>query len=97
MKLYRNVSGTLLVIDCLTHTKYLRPGEEALLPISRDVKHYMSNRQLQVVKHREPLPPRRRKRRPKPPASPTKRKKRVKVLDEPEEKLEKQPEKMETE
>jgi hypothetical protein len=52
MKRYKNMSGCSLPIDCITHTKYMMPGEIASLPMSRDVRHYSMLRKLVVVNGR---------------------------------------------
>jgi hypothetical protein len=52
MKKYKNISGYPLPIDCITHTRYISPGEIASLPLSRDVRHYSMLRKLAVVNER---------------------------------------------
>lgn len=52
MKKYRNITQTTLAIDCLIRTVYIRPGEIATLPETRDVRYYAGIRYL--VKIKEP-------------------------------------------
>lgn len=52
MKKYKNISGYPLPIDCISHTKYMMPGEIASLPPSRDVRHYSAVRKLVLVTER---------------------------------------------
>lgn len=50
MRKYRNNTRTTLAIDCLVKTVYLRPGEIATLPETRDVRYYAGIRHLIRVK-----------------------------------------------
>ena len=69
MKLYRNISGSMLPLDCLSYTKYIMPGETAALPNSRDVRHYARQGKLVLVRSGVEVKPRKKKRRyrPRPP------------------------------
>lgn len=53
MKRYKNISSYTLAIDCLSHTYYMRPGENAILPITRDVRHYSRLNKLILVKEKK--------------------------------------------
>lgn len=63
MKKYRNVSGVPLSIDCISYTKFLRPDEVALLPISRDVRFHISLHHLMAIREEKKQKRRRRKRK----------------------------------
>lgn len=51
MKRYKNVSGSLLAIDCTTYTRYLEPSEIATLPNSRDVRYHTRSGKLMSVRN----------------------------------------------
>jgi len=53
MKKYKNVAGFPLYLDCLSHTRYVRPGETVTLPESRDVRYYSDLKLLVWVREKE--------------------------------------------
>lgn len=53
MKKYKNITSSTLAIDCFTKTIYVSPGEEVLLPSTRDVRHYSRLKSLILVKERK--------------------------------------------
>ena len=55
MKKYRNISTYTLALDCLTHTYYMRPGEIASLPLTRDVRHYSRLNKLILVREKKEI------------------------------------------
>jgi len=90
MRFYRNISGSMLPLDCLTYTKYLMPGEIAALPDSRDVRHNARQGKLVLVRGMVESKPRKKKKKYRP------RKKKTKVLEKKTKpKKEKQSEKTE--
>lgn len=57
MKKYKNITRTVLAIDCLTRTVYLKPGDIATLPETRDVRYYAGLRHLVRIKEPKTVPP----------------------------------------
>ena len=53
MKRYKNISSFTLAIDCLSHTHYMRPGEIAALPLTRDVRHYARLNKIYLVREKK--------------------------------------------
>ena len=55
---YKNISNSVLHLDCMTHTIHLEPGETATLPATRDVRYYSGIKQLIVVRDKmnKPVP-----------------------------------------
>lgn len=53
MKKYKNITKTTLAIDVYTRTIYIKPGEIATLPMTRDVRYYSRISYLVVVKDRD--------------------------------------------
>lgn len=93
MRRYKNVSRTLLHLDCMDRTVHLGPGEETCLPVTRDVRFYLKTRQLIVL--REEKKPK-RKRRKKKVIKPHKRRGKASFKKKDKE-IEKKPEEQETE
>jgi hypothetical protein len=50
MKKYKNISNSLLSIDCINFTIHLNPNAVATLPFSRDVKYYLGSKKLVELK-----------------------------------------------
>jgi ribosomal protein L21 len=50
MKRYKNISNSLLSIDCINFTIHLNPNAVATLPFSRDVKYYLGSKKLVELK-----------------------------------------------
>lgn len=53
MKKYKNVAGFPLYLDCLSHTRYVKPGETVTLPETRDVRYYSDLKLLVWVREKE--------------------------------------------
>jgi len=93
MKFYRNISGSMLPLDCLRQgTRYVMPGEIVALPDSRDVRHNARQGKLVLVRGMVEDKPRKKKKKYRP------RPKKTKVLEKKSKpKKEKQSEKTENE
>lgn len=56
MKKYKNIAGFPLYLDCITHTKYVKPGETVALPETRDVRYYSDLKLLVRVREEKKKP-----------------------------------------
>lgn len=65
MKRYRNSTNSTIAIDCMSYTRYLKPGEIATLPNSRDVRYNARLRKLILIKESltQRIKPKRKKRK----------------------------------